>query len=337
MRFDAVGSDIGSGRRAHFLEFRAHSIQDVFGNDGGFSRLQRIHPLAANERKLKKGISENKSNIMEDLDEDTKWWLGGILDGDGCVSLAGKGQFSLRVKQSEKGVILLQKLQGLLGGKIHKGERPKKETHRQTYVWGIDINAMVSEVCQNLEKYCHLKRPQMSLAANLVNSTLEQRHAQIERFKELKRIPHNPIDHAPLAYVGGIIDTDGGLRVHPVRVAVGQKYNALPDFLAREFGGSVTVENRPHGPFYIWQIYCTKAVEFLRRVEPYVYAKSDQVQIILDFADGKIDRKEAHTRLQKVQGNQGGIKEAYSPRSKKLTAERKRKYTFDMSHSLWSL
>jgi hypothetical protein len=174
----------------------------------------------------------------------------------------------------------------------------------------------------------------LELAAELKDSKIDDRLAEKETFEKLKRIPHNPIQHAPLAYVGGIIDTDGGMRVHPaLRVAVGQKYKALPDFLAREFGGSVCVENRPQGTFYLWQIYCTKAVGFLRRVQPYVYAKKDQVQMILDFADGKIDRKEAHTGLQKVQGNQGGIKEAYTPRSRKLTAKEK----IDVSDSLWKI
>jgi hypothetical protein len=39
---------------------------------------------------------------MEDLDENTKWWLGGIFDGDGCVQISRRGNMSLRVNQSER-------------------------------------------------------------------------------------------------------------------------------------------------------------------------------------------------------------------------------------------
>ena len=258
---------------------------------------------------------------MDSLDSDTKWWLGGILDGDGCIQIGTQGYLSLNVTQSVKGINLLDTLNELVGGNYVKGGEPKKDTHRQVYHWGI-YGSKASKICGALSKFCHLKKPQMELGAELENASCQQRLLSRKEFQLLKKVPHNPIDYAPLAYIGGIMDTDGSMRVSPaLKVQVGQKYSALTTFLVESFGGGVTIEKRSNGPFYRWQIYCSKATEFLRLVRPFIIAKKDQCDVVLDFVDKKIDRKEAHTRLQGLQGNQGGIKKPFKPRNpKKLTA-----------------
>jgi hypothetical protein len=205
---------------------------------------------------------------------------------------------------------MLLRLQELLGGNISKGIKPQKETHRQTYFWAIYGNKHIADVAKSLVTYCHLKRPQFALAASLGDATTKERSAQFEKFKELKRIPHNPIDHAPLAYVGGIIDTDACIRSRPIKVEVSQKYGALSEFFAREFDGSVYVGEQ----IYRWNLNCSNAVKFMRLIQPYVYVKQYQIQTVLNLADKKIDEEEAHNRLQKVQG---GVERPFVPKTRK--------------------
>ena len=116
--------------------------------------------------------TEQTLQVMEEtfskIDEDSRWWIGGILDGDGCINWqstrAGSGRLSIAVGQAENGVAMLHHLKSLLGGTIYKLSLPKKGTHQQGYQWTL-AGFPARQLAEHIAKYTVLKRPQYEVAA----------------------------------------------------------------------------------------------------------------------------------------------------------------------------
>ena len=238
--------------------------------------------------------------------ENALWWTGGVLDGDGCVGVYG-GCLSVSICQSEKGMQLLRRMHDAFGGAIRAAGTPRKETHHAVWKWDL-TGHKARTFCTRLAPYTRLKRPQFDLATTmpLERNPLVKRELG-ETLRTMKHVPHLQIpETVPLAYVAGMIDTDGSMRVHPyIRVMLGQKYDAITRYLVHHFGGGVTVEKRGSGPFYRWQVYGAPATAFLESIRPHAISKADQCDIVLAYARGTLDVATAHLALQKLQGNQG--------------------------------
>lgn len=324
---DAVVRDVATLSRPGLFEFRADGIHDVWWDDGRFSGLQGIQPLTAHEKKLKGRESSEKCMVRtramaaaenaaenaaaenaaaENAAENALWWTGGVLDGDGCVGIYG-GCLSVSICQSEKGVSLLSRMQDSYGGAVRAAGTPRKETHHQTWTWTL-LGARARTFCELIAPYTRLKQPQFDLAMTIpVDRDPETKRLLGSMLRDLKHVPHPWIpETVPLAYVAGMIDTDGSMRVRPyIRVMVGQKYDAITRYLVDQFGGGVTIETRASGPFYRWQVYSASATAFLESIRPHIVAKADQCDIVLAYAHGTLDVATAHHALQKLQGNQG--------------------------------
>ena len=107
------------------------------------------------------------------------------------------------------------------------------------------------------------------------------------------------------AYAAGIVDGEGSIHVarrkgrvssngeNPIQRALHVKVNMTdmqpPALLYATFGGSFKVENKPtiNGlAIYSWVINGKKAQEFLEKIQPWVMAKSGQLELALTFPIG---------------------------------------------------
>lgn len=227
----------------------------------------------------------------------TLWaYIGGVFDGDGCVTAVSKHSVRLSVTQASRGRALLHLLHACLGGTIYErnGGKPVSERHQPVAVWVLG-GAAAKAVCLQLQAHTYLKRAQFSLASS--GRTLEM-------LPLLKQEAHAPIEDLPLPlpYCAGLLDTDGGLRVVPcIRFSVSQKYPAVLHALQKTFDkGTVCKES---DTAYRWQVYGKNAKHVLSLIQDYTHVKKEQVSLVLQARLTK--DTDTHIALMAYQGNQG--------------------------------
>ena len=110
-----------------------------------------------------------------------------------------------------------------------------------------------------------------------------------------------PLTETQLAYVAGIIDGEGCIRVNRqganrpvVRVHVTNTSKLLVSTLEEWFGGYVWSEDKSYIPNaklrYVWEVSAIQAEEFLRLVEPYLLLKKEQARIALQIRETMVRR-----------------------------------------------
>ena len=107
------------------------------------------------------------------------------------------------------------------------------------------------------------------------------------------------------AYTAGIIDckssicirkrkTKRGIFYQP-QIEVSSTENIIPDFLLQNYGGSVLTKNRSKynknwKDIKIWYLTGTNnIIDFLSKISPFIRAKKDQVNIMLNFCNQRKD------------------------------------------------
>lgn len=100
---------------------------------------------------------------METIPDFVWWWTGGIVDGDGCVTVRGGCTLRVSVTQAARGNIVVLILHALFGG-VTDVLKAKKSSHQDTHRWILEGEKAVIFVA----KLCHhlfLKKSQLQLAA----------------------------------------------------------------------------------------------------------------------------------------------------------------------------
>lgn len=242
--------------------------------------------------------------IWDNVTEDSRWFLGGAFDGDGCVHVTTR-QLAPRlvVTQAERGLKLLHTFRDVCGGAIYAGPLPKNpERHQPTWAWCITGFAAAC-LAEKLAPYTLLKKRQLLMAA-VFQETLRKDTKQrlATRLVELKRVPHTPIRHLLRdPYAAGFVDTDGSLRAYPnVGIHVTQKYPAIVHAFQETFRVG-TVHQTPTA--CRWHVSGPSAKVVVRSLEPFLVVKKPQAHIVLN---AKLTNDvEARQALKPLQGNQG--------------------------------
>ena len=120
------------------------------------------------------------------------------------------------------------------------------------------------------------------------------------------RLPdlHIPSDPALLAYVAGLLDGEGCIRIHSsfepatsrslshsLRIGIANTDERLMLWLSDTFGGGLHEKKRRGSrspnwkPCFDWSLHSHQAEAFLRSVEPYLVIKKAQAQLALRFRD----------------------------------------------------
>ena len=96
------------------------------------------------------------------LPESVLYWLGGLIDGDGCVYVRSGSTLGIQVSQATRGSIAIDLLQKLFGG-TQVIIKAKKQTHQDTHRWSIEGTQAVA-LARLLADYLFIKKPQFELA-----------------------------------------------------------------------------------------------------------------------------------------------------------------------------
>lgn len=101
-----------------------------------------------------------------------------------------------------------------------------------------------------------------------------------------------------LAYAAGFFDGEGCIRIvhrngrngksdqYSLYVSIVQKDGKPIDWMYGNFGGMVYLKNKNGGDWiYEWRVMDTKAYEFLKKIEPFLIYKKEQVQIGIRFQE----------------------------------------------------
>lgn len=116
-------------------------------------------PFTAEEVMAARGFSRERRVDFGALSDDVKWWIGGQMDGDGCVSVCKINGLLVRVGKAENAWHTLVHLKRFMGGAVYdsRGERGERQAERQ---WVLRGRAAL-DFCGAIRNFCFLKRPQM--------------------------------------------------------------------------------------------------------------------------------------------------------------------------------
>ena len=177
------------------------------------------------------------------------WWVGGQIDGDGCV-VVEKGSVCLCMGKAAKGKCALERMQALFGGYIynHSQATSKKQ---QVFQWRLR-GAAAAKTCAEVAPYTTAKRRQLEIAGawpmlgrgiNVDATSIKLCRAELQaELKLLKRIEHPTVESIPPdAYFAGFFDAEGCIMLQgmTLRLQVTQKYKAVLVAFQMRFGGSV--------------------------------------------------------------------------------------------------
>ena len=100
------------------------------------------------------------------INPDTRWWIGGNFDGDGCVVIDEKHGLVVQIAKAENGWPCLVWLHTALKGTIVRN-RDATETTQAVKTWYIS-GLPALQFCQAMKEFTHLKQPQLQLASTFV-------------------------------------------------------------------------------------------------------------------------------------------------------------------------
>ena len=113
---------------------------------------------------LRKGIDAKRESHIDwtDVTDDLRWWIGGQMDGDGCIRICPQNGIMVRIAKAEKGWPCLVWLKNMLKGKIYKGTA-ENEFHQAMKEWCIRGQAAL-DFCKVIQNHTFLKKPQLEKA-----------------------------------------------------------------------------------------------------------------------------------------------------------------------------
>ena len=234
------------------------------------------------------------------------WWVGGQMDGDGCVMIVGGCSVCLSFGKAAKGVVTLHRLQTLFGGQVYNQSAATAVSQKvlQWHLVGIEAQSL----CARLAPYTFIKRPQLQLAAEWPrigtgrsgSSDVKAKRLAIDtELRRLKRQEHPTIsEHVPAAYIAGFFDAEGCIYVKQktVQIFVVQKYPAILSCFRKQFGGSVYQKKT----VFTYYAGGKSGRAFMQAIAPYLCEKLPQWTLVLNIHNDP----DTVTKLKLLKGHQ---------------------------------
>ena len=105
------------------------------------------------------GVKKNLTIPWDTISEDQRWWVAGVVEGDGCVRVCPVNGLMVRVSQAENGWHCLVYLKEVFGGAVYDCT-PEQGNFQAMAEWCIrGINAW--DFCMVIKDYCFIKRNQL--------------------------------------------------------------------------------------------------------------------------------------------------------------------------------
>lgn len=130
------------------------------------------------------------------------------------------------------------------------------------------------------------------------------------------------------SYAAGILDGEGRIRINRLSprgymvspnysliVAISQKDGRIIDWLYGNFGGVVYLKNKKSfitgttNWIYVWQTDNLKALEFLKKVYPFLKLKKDQAAIAIRFQGRKRNNNDSNNKRLKLSEKEIEVRE----------------------------
>ena len=107
---------------------------------------------------------------MESLDDLTKGWIIGIIEGEGCFGLyedkRSPGTFSLKIQVESTDKDVIEKLQQHLGGRVWESNYPSKfkafPNAKPSWRWGISSKKKAKPVLELIYPFLSIRRKEQA-------------------------------------------------------------------------------------------------------------------------------------------------------------------------------
>jgi hypothetical protein len=233
---------------------------------------------------------------LQPISVEIQKYIGGFVDGDGCIMMSKQGSLQVEFSQSSDTGIpaVLLFIQNLYGGKILSKDPGGDRTTRKTI---YELNIMAQEdvwhIIPVLCTYCIVKKPQAIVAQAWLKSTEHEtkgipsndptRMITHETLKTLKDMyEYVEVDEKDLNdhYLAGLTDAEGCVRMAgTVRVSICKAscvnmLNAIQRFLG------VGLVSKCKQRFWC---YADNAVKLIERLLPYSIVKKAQYELALKW------------------------------------------------------
>lgn len=260
----------------------------------------------ADHYELKELFEMDRDGKLEHKKEEDKfdpYYLGGIWDGDGTITICGKdGSYILQVSFSQAFPSFLDEVQKVFGGKVYICKKPDKESCKQLYGYRI-CGKEAFYILKVLEKGCIIKYNQVKLALEYIdlvnkNGMNDIREKYSREIRDLNKHKYyevdKPYEKINDAYIAGLFDAEGCICVslknkRLIRIKISQKNEPNVLYFIKEYFGYGEVDKKNS----IWYVL-TKSfrLDFMKRVYPYLIVKSEQVRLAIKYYTKGITKEE---------------------------------------------
>jgi hypothetical protein len=206
-------------------------------------------------------------------------YVGGIMDGDGCISIDKRYQLQVCIGQScnQESPLVIEYLNHRFGNRIDSHERININTRKVHRITLTGENARIILNC--MRATCALKKDQAEIAMDFLDGRLSksEAYAYLLQAKELKVYKTVEIDRSRLTlpYIAGLFDAEGCVQIAHTGLQINLAQKQSPRILyalAEMFPGGRVGD---HEGKVTW---CAEgATRFLKSIEPFLVHKRSQV------------------------------------------------------------
>lgn len=116
--------------------------------------------ITAEQMRASRPFSRERRVDFEKLSDDVKWWIGGQMDGDGCVRVCPINGLTVRIGKAENAWHSLVHLQRFMGGAIYDCNRSREGNFQAERHWTLRGQAAL-DFCESMQRFMFLKQPQL--------------------------------------------------------------------------------------------------------------------------------------------------------------------------------
>lgn len=256
---------------------------------------------------------DGELELKPKTEEFDPFYLGGMWDGDGTVTICGNKEagFVLQVSFSQAIPQFLHRVQANFGGKVYMCKEPDKDVCKQMYGYRVCGKASIP-LLKVLEKGCIIKYNQVKLALEYISlidkpGKVDQREMYCRMIRKLNEHEYyeveKPYERVCDAYIAGIFDAEGYIGVSNVKntlraITISQRNDPVVLSYIKEYLTYGKVDKKDD----MWIVYDKVGrINFMKLVEPYIMIKLDQVTFALKHCEDDHTKDDKHALVSLLQ------------------------------------